>query len=405
MEPSPEPAEPGKLPRLKKLAVTAVTVSIALAVAAGFLYVTVRDDGSSPAPSTTPASIQGALVESPSLFALKMADATNGWALSAVRPGNFIVVRTGDGGRSWRDASPLQGESRDVNAAFFLDRDHAWALVVQRAAQTAEAQARIDWTQDGGRSWREGPVLGGPYPSGQIVFADAQHGWFAQHRGGSNITMDVALFRTADSGLTWRQMSATIDDDRAAETEQLPASCIKTFLVLDRARGFASGSCQGRLPFLFRTEDGGATWRRQLLPAAGQDGPNAGPCFCGIGGPVFPTANDGFLVVTGDVRMVYATHDGGLTWQPTSYPLDTNAGGIEFVDPLHGWLRDGRALYGTANGGATWTLFSQVLDGGPLSFISSSEGWAWLRQGWEETGPPALIHTADGGKTWKPVVP
>ncbi len=369
--------------------------AVAIAFAAGQW-----GQGETPAPQPTPVAAAGEVIDSPSLVALKMVDSNVGWALDAHLGEIFAVVRTDDGGRTWRDVSP----NHHVNAAFFLDRDHAWALIVQRVGASAEVQARVYWTQDAGRSWKAGSVLDGAYPMGQLTFADAQHGWFAQTRRISDGSQEVAIFRTADSGLTWRQMSATIADDRASETERLPESCHKTFLVLDRARGFATGSCRGGLPFLFRTEDGGATWRRQVLLVPGESG-QVGVCVCSVSGPTFPTANDGFIAVWGDVRAVYATHDGGVTWQQAGWPADAGPSGIKFVDALHGWLSDARDIYGTTDGGATWTHLSRVLDGGPLSFISPTEGWAWLRHGWEEKGPAALVHTTDGGRTWAVVNP
>jgi photosystem II stability/assembly factor-like uncharacterized protein len=397
-------SEQERATRFRRLAVIAGLIALGIALAGGLLVAARRDSGRQGATAAASAtSVAGDLVVQPALVTLAMADSTAGWALSAASTGNFMVVRTADGGRTWRDVSPLPGQTCDINAAFFLDSDHAWALVV-RPGPDGEPQDRVFWTQDAARTWREGPVLGGAFAFGQITFADAQFGWFAQDREGAEGMQSIALFRTADSGLTWRQMTATIADDRASETQRLPESCRKDFLMLDRARGFATGSCQGGLPFVFRTEDGGATWRRQVLLVPGESG-QVGDCRCGISGPTFPTANDGFLAVSGDLRVVYATHDGGATWQQAGWPVDAGPSGIEFADALHGWLRDGRSLYGTNDGGMTWTLRSQILDGGPLSFSSTTDGWAWLRHGWKQQGPSVLAHSTDGGRTWAPVNP
>src|SRR3954447_9432894 len=60
------------------------------------------------------------------------------------------VLRTVDGGRSWRDVGPPAAaglEFRDIEA---FDRDHAVALTIGEGEQS-----RVYTTADGGRSWSE----------------------------------------------------------------------------------------------------------------------------------------------------------------------------------------------------------------------------------------------------------
>lgn len=311
-----------------------------------------------------------------------------------------MVVRTEDGGATWRDFSPPLPAGQRITAATFGARDRAWALAAATDGSVAAMASHIWWTEDAGASWREGPDLG-PYALGQMTFArDGRQGWFAQYRG-ANAGTDLAIFRSADSGLTWRLVSVTVPDDRAAQSEQLPVSCAKSLTILDGGHGFAAAACPQSVPWLFRTADGASTWQRVVLPAPGDPATPVSNCGCGVASVAFPPGNDGFALVTGGLQTVYATHDAGQSWQAVAYPAGGSVAAMEFVDRAHGWLWGARDLFATSDGGRSWTLVSQVLDGGPVSFSTPDDGWAWLRKGRDGSGHPVLAHSMDGGRTWR----
>jgi len=99
--------------------------------------------------------------------------------------------------------------------------------------------------------------------------------------------------------------------------------------------------------------------------------------------------------------VIYATSDGGASWQPgSSLPLQTYE--VYFIDRARGWTINGKAnnsvLY-TSDGGHHWSTVGSipssqgVLD---LQFVNETVGWA---MGSEPTGN-TMIKTSDGGRTW-----
>ncbi|MDQ3134305.1 MAG: YCF48-related protein, partial [Acidobacteriota bacterium] len=96
-----------------------------------------------------------------------------------------------------------------------------------------------------------------------------------------------------------------------------------------------------------------------------------------------------------------ATNDGGETWRSALRPGGLNASArlnaICFSDGRHGWaVGSGGAVIHTANGGRTWQAQATPTDADlyDVKFLNEREGWAVGAQG-------TLLHTADGGARWQ----
>ncbi len=88
------------------------------------------------------------------------------------------LYSTDDGGQNW------DIEAFPATAAYFLDRQHGWALGKD-----------IFWSEDGGQTWQPRKSV---IWEGDFNFLDAEHGWAIARSG-----TEVALVRTADGGATW----------------------------------------------------------------------------------------------------------------------------------------------------------------------------------------------------------
>lgn len=142
--------------------------------------------------------------------ALAFGDAMHGLAFSDPVGGAFLVLRTGDGGRSWQDVPSLPAP-RDGEAGFaasgtcvaMLGGDRAWIA-------TGGSVARVLRTSDGGRTWRMAatPMRSGAASAGifSLAFRDAEHGVAV---GGDYQQPELTgghAARTDDGGSTWQSI-------------------------------------------------------------------------------------------------------------------------------------------------------------------------------------------------------
>ncbi|MFG3497440.1 WD40/YVTN/BNR-like repeat-containing protein [Streptomyces sp. NPDC047928] len=260
------------------------------------------------------------------------------------------VLRTADGGRTWRNVSPPGADElqfRDVEA--FDDR-----RAVVLAIGEGEA-SRIYRTDDGGATWTES--FRNPDPRAFydcVTFFDSRHGLAMS----DPVDGAFRILSTGDGGRTWRVLPS----------DGMPAA-------LPGEAGFAaSGQC--------------------LVSAGPKD------VWLATGG--------------GDAgARVLHSADRGLTWTAadSSLPAGDPARGVfglAFRDRAHGLAVGGdyrsgepspRAGAVTADGGRTWRQARTA----PAAYRS---GVAWLphsRSAALAVGPTGTDLTTDGGRTWRTV--
>ncbi|HEY6407441.1 MAG TPA: hypothetical protein VIY29_08235 [Ktedonobacteraceae bacterium] len=321
---------------------------------------------------------------------LHMIDATTGWALTANK-----VLRTTDGGNHWMDVTPLHTPLSRGSIADFQTASLAW-IAIRQANTATELIVR---TTDGGQTWQQSMVQA-PFVK-QMTFIDAQHGWIlsGKENAAGVPAESVSVLRTTDGGQIWQSISSALFAD-VTPPGQLPYGGQKSGIhFLNTTTGWVSGTVTlNDLAWLYVTHDGGSTWQHQTLPLP-KDVPSA---QLSIQSPLFFSALDGILPVgftdlatgKGLATVIYATHDGGTTWQTTTaVPIALVA--VSFFDLQHGWMTDGTTLFVTSNGGQHWTKlaantnFKNITQ---LDFVSSAIGWAINGQ--------RMLKTVDGGQTW-----
>lgn len=328
----------------------------------------------------------------------RISDAANGWAVDS----RGRVLRTADGGRSWRDVSPA-GLSRCAGRlmpqqAERFQGDEAVVAISCGSTDSAgkwsreSQQITIFRSRDAGRTWTESTVNTGyvPVKPSAVGFHTEKSGWvLVQPRIPYwDRTNEGALYRTAD-GVTWQKVSDTASG--------LPGARETTFLTPER--GWTAGSDPDGL---FVTEDGGRTWSPVELDLTRLSA-NSRPY---ISMPQFISPTEGFLTVRRwreGVRLgqqdLYATTDGGRTWEQRS-TRDGERSPV-FLTPQVGyvWEYELRTLFWTEDGGRTWQpnrweINPTGIDS--VQFVDRQRGLAVQGHLWV---------TADGGATWQPVYP
>ena len=392
--------------------------------------------------SPTPASEGLAIAAfSPSepitLSQIQMLDATGGWAVGqGAESLDDHILMTGDGGATWDDVTPPQplDEAASLGQAaapFFLDGDTAWVTYYDRTAAPPSMPLAIWHTEDGGASWAasqplELPATADYFQISDLNFVDKGTGWALMHLGAGMSHDYVAVYRTTDGGATWEKL---VDPDADGG---LAMSCGKTGMAFaNESTGWVLGDCGGVVPgapFLYRTDDGGQTWTLSELPAPADlptlFAPDNVDYACGVNWLNMLSPTEGVLITrclefntSANKGWLYATNDGGETWNASALPGTYNNIGYivsaKFLSLSEGWvISDGDAgggyLQHTTDGGATWTLVKKLGWIGQLDFVDSKTGWA-VAQACPDTDCftrlMALVKTADGGGKWSELKP
>lgn len=206
-------------------------------------------------------------------------------------------------------------------------------------------------TDDGGRSWQE---ITPEIPGGialESTFLDEASGWVVMESGldGS----EIRVYRSFDGGETWTASDLLVARGAIARAYLDFVDRQTGWLVLKLESG--SSFSLGRL---YATRDGGRTWEERSAP---------------LGEPaVFVNEVRGWMVGGPAGDGFYRTLDGGLTWEPQELPglpqVPVFIGQPQFTTPQEGripvtLLADPDAslvIYVTRDGGDTWFMEREV---------------------------------------------
>jgi photosystem II stability/assembly factor-like uncharacterized protein len=277
-------------------------------------------------------------------------------------------LRTEDGGATWQVGVVPGAESLDFRDVDAFDARTAYLLAIGEGERS-----RIYKTTDGGRTWRL--QFTNPHPSG---FFDCMAFW--DERRGLAVSDPVAgrfvVVTTEDGGRTWRE-SPTEGMPPALAGEGAFAASGTCAAVQGRGHAwFGTGGPEG--PRVFRTSDGGRTWRAAPAPLA--RGKSAG-----VFSLVFFDARRG-VAVGGDYTkekensaVAAVTSDGGRTWRLVGRG---GPGGYRSCVARRGVGPGGRALIAvgpngadvSADGGRSWKPLGG--EGFHAASLSAATGWA-----------------------------
>lgn len=253
-----------------------------------------------------------------------------------------------------------------VVALMFTDIKHGWALTVFQLLET----------NDGGKTWTARLESDdGKMAFYSFDFINPTTGFIvgAQRKDEGRATL---ILRTNDSGRSWQESSFHVSSPNAKAPLQLNSVSFCNPQV-----GWAVGS-----NLILHTTDGGQTWETQ------RNGNSEEMLFgvaCGSPERAWVVGVDGLIL---------QTKDGGRSWErQSSGTTDALVRVRSFADG--DWVVGGRAgkgiLLRASNDGTKW---EQV----PLN---STEGLTDIymsgQQGWLVGVNGTILHTDDGGQTWK----
>ena len=354
-----------------------------------------------PYPDDTPLppQINAPIVDSPALISIQFINSQGGWGVTETQ-----IVRTNDGGVTWYNVTPPGLTEVGYNAyAFFLDADHGWVQIPDFA--NYPNSGTLYRTMDGGLTWISNSD---PFSGAGISFLDSNNGWALADLGvglGSNA---VAIYQTTDGGTTWTQ-KYTNDPNNANAGESLPLGGLKSGIApVDMQTAFIYGvTYSPAKPYLFRTDDSGATWSEVTLPLP--VGIENFELSIDQDQMKFVSPNDGFIAMrlTGDTYQlaVYVTRDAGDTWILTTTPIP-GGGSADFLSAEGMVIYNGNQFYVTRDAARTWNIIPPDIVFGDtfamMDFVDAVTGWVITVD--PATNHRSLYRTSDGGLTWFPIV-
>ncbi len=147
----------------------------------------------------------------------------------------------------------------------------------------------------------------------EYIYITSTEGWKAERNAEGMFKESITLYKTEDGGTNWDKLTGTEDEKATIPLES------KTGIIFTNSN---DGWITTQIPQdgyigLFRTMDGGVTWKQQELIIPDEYMTSQFTTYP----PVFFTAQDGLLLCYAfddePKQLVYVTHDGGATWIQT----------------------------------------------------------------------------------------
>ena len=312
------------------------------------------------------------------------------------------VWKTDDYGRTWRpifDSAPT-GSIGDIGVS--------WSNPDILYVGTGEGLHRPDLgvgdgifkSTDGGKSWKH-VGLGDVQQVGRLVVhpTDPNIVFVAGlgHPYGPNT--ERGIFRTTDGGATWERVLYVDENTGGIQVEFDPTNPRTVYGSLweHREGPWENGSFNGKNNALYKSTDGGTTWR-QLKGGLPSGAEGAGRICLGIGVSDPNRLYAAVMSQTGrGADGVYRSNDGGETW--TLVSTDNRLGLDIRVHPKNPDVVfvANIAAYRSDDGGKTWTSIKGAPGGDDYQR-------AWINP----LQPDTMLFTADqgavvtvnGGRTW-----
>ena len=287
---------------------------------------------------------------SKALWSVCFTDSAYGWAAGD----DGSIIHTADGGKTWvKQESHTQNQ---ITSITFINRNLGWASSCNYS--TVPAGTVLLKTTNGGTTWTSHAYAEENVFISCVTFLDSLNGWI----GGS----PHVLSKTSDGGMTWQPAYV-----EPSPLSQFPVLKIKFF---NRTYGYACGGIFDVAGVIWRTTDGGNSWRAIDPACAPADevldlhisdslkviGVGGDPDYeFGVGMMrstgddlnfiyreqgfkgranciVFADENEAWCSL-GERNMFLYSRDGGSSWSEMSTPSQTFVTSLSFPDSRHGY--------------------------------------------------------------------
>jgi photosystem II stability/assembly factor-like uncharacterized protein len=254
--------------------------------------------------------------------------------------------------------------SGDLVAVFFTSNEKGWV---------AGDNGYLAFTIDGGKSWVKQDI-GTRENINEIYFRNDDNGYLVAGK---------KMFLTKDGGQTWRETQIyKANDFKNVSPEFL------SIRFADKKRGIIVGSLLNRKDevvdsLVMRTEDGGDTWQRVLVPSKGElyhlDFVGSSRCW-----------------IVGDGGLILVSYNGGTSFQSQKSGTNKDLYNVDFRDDSEGYAVGAKGtILRTEDGGTNWQIVKNEF---PNTFLRVN--FADDKNGWIVGYVGTILRSSDRGKSW-----
>lgn len=337
--------------------------------------------------------------------------------LLSVGTSKGLFLYTSRDRQRWELNGPFRWEAMEVNHAVFDARNG----ILFATANSPWFGSRIIWSRDFGANWDsavESPkfspesglkleriwhIAPGPRSSPEVMYAGVA---------------PAALFRSEDCGQSWQEMTGLTSHPSRPQWQPGAGGLCLHSIVQDSTndqRLWVGISAVG----VFRTDDGGASWRPLNKGVRAEFMPQRYPEYGQCVHKLLPSPDNPSLLFQQNHCGVYRSQDAGESWEEVTGDLPSDFGfslgvhpketGTIYVVPLQPDGRcppDGRLrVYRGRNGGMDWEPLGQGLPQENAFMGTYRE--AMTTDGLEPAGvyfgtnTGKLFYSADAGERWQ----
>ncbi len=301
-------------------------------------------------------------------------------------------------------ATTFQDLSRGIDDISIVDNNVIWAKAYDGSSTSPTPPEVREFTlsTDGGNTWTSGNI--GLGVNQAVLAISSIHGLSATTAWVTAYSNDPALvtggvWKTTNSGFSWTKQTTALFNDTVDSFTNL-------VYFWDANNGFCQGDPAGGYFELYTTLNGGTNWTR--VPSA-----NIPPKLTGEYGYVHNYDVVGDIIWFGTNKgRIYKSINKGLNWTVSQSPISdfgsaTVSGSYSFKDANNGLLVKSGAvplLYRTVNGGTNWTPVTVVgsVGGNDICYIPGTNTVVSVgRDGTLDY----TSYSSDNGTTWTQVMP
>lgn len=326
------------------------------------------------------------------IITVNMTSATNGYAVFAHASASTALYGTEDGGQHWaRIPTPFT----PLTVAFF-NTQIGWAV----------SHHKIWKTVDAGKTWTASDTLVSPLPQSAKIRVGGATVW-VQLLGGSGMsqTSYTVLSHVVGQGWIVRAAKSTAGagpaPDVTGSAPNAPGLDPGPLLAVNSNTAYLAGEIPAAglgTTAVWTTTNQGKTWAQEpeIYGLNGIPGPRA---------LSFTSPHVGWLVGGAGNTTVFRTVDGGATWRQIFPPEPTPVQSVTFVNSHHGYglgePGHPNAVMASQDGGQQWSQIATLptahswqtaVARQSMAFTSAQSGWIVRND--------QLWHTKDGGTQW-----